>query len=181
VLCLDADEALSKESSQEIFSLVRSKRFTYDSFAIPRKTFHLGQWIMHGGWYPDYQIRFFCKTKCQWSSDSLHEQVVGGKTGFLQKPLEHFAFEDLFDQVRTNNKYSSLGARSLSHKMTRFSMFQLLVKPIVKFIECYLIKKGFKDGMPGYIIAVGAAYSVFLKYAKLWEAKRFEVAKKESS
>jgi hypothetical protein len=25
------------------------------------------------------------------------------------------------------------------------------------------------DGLPGFIIAVGAAYSVFLKYAKLWE------------
>ena len=30
---------------------------------------------------------------------------------------------------------------------------------------------GFRDGLPGFIISVGAAYSVFLKFAKLWEAE----------
>jgi hypothetical protein len=32
-----------------------------------------------------------------------------------------------------------------------------------------LIKGGFRDGLPGIVIAIGAAYSVFLKFAKLWE------------
>jgi glycosyltransferase involved in cell wall biosynthesis len=171
VLCLDADEALSKELSLELFNLIKSKRFTSDAFAIPRKTFHLGQWIMFGGWYPDYQVRFFCKTKCQWSMDSLHEHVESTTVGHLQKPLEHYAFDDLYDQVRTNNKYSTLGMRSLQQKKVEFHLSHIIVKPIVKFLECYFIKKGFKDGVPGYIIAVGAAYSTFLKYAKLWEAQ----------
>jgi glycosyltransferase involved in cell wall biosynthesis len=170
VLCLDADEALSKESSQELFGLIKAKRFTHDSFAIPRKTFHLGKWIMHGGWYPDYQVRFFRKTKCQWSNDSLHEHVEGSGVGFLQNPLEHYAFDDLYDQVRTNNKYSTLGARSLFQKKVSFYTSNLIIKPFIKFIECFIIKKGYKDGIPGYIIAIGAAYSSFLKYAKLWES-----------
>jgi glycosyltransferase involved in cell wall biosynthesis len=169
VLCLDADESLSNGSSQELFSLIKAKRFTNDSFAIPRRTFHLGQWIMHGGWYPDYQVRFFRKTKCQWSNDTLHEHVESSSAGFLEYPLEHCAFADLYDQVRTNNKYSSLGARSLIQKKTKFQLMHIVIKPFVKFIECFLIKKGFKDGIAGYIIAVGAAYSTFLKYAKLWE------------
>jgi glycosyltransferase involved in cell wall biosynthesis len=170
VLCLDADEVLSKELSQELFNLVKYKRFTNDCFAIPRKTFHMGRWIMHGGWYPDYQVRFFKKTSCQWSNDALHEQVEGAPSGFLKHALEHQAFDDLYDQVRTNNKYSSLGARSLEQKKTNFHISHIIVKPFVKFVECYFLKKGFKDGVPGYIIAVGAAYSAFLKYAKLWEA-----------
>lgn len=179
VLCLDADEALSKELSQELFNLVKYKRFTNDSFAIPRKTFHMGRWILHGGWYPDYQVRFFKKTKSQWSNDSLHEHVEGAPFGFLTNALEHQAFDDLYDQVRTNNKYSSLGARSLSQKKTNFHITQIIIKPFVKFIECYLIKKGYKDGIPGYIIAVGAAYSAFLKYAKLWES--YHAPKKQSN
>jgi glycosyltransferase involved in cell wall biosynthesis len=171
VICLDADETLSNKLSQELFNLVKTRRFTHDAFSIPRKTFHLGRWILHGGWYPDYQVRFFCKSKCQWSNDSLHEHVEGANSGFLQNPIEHCAFEDLYDQVRTNNKYSTLGARSLIQKKTNFNITHIIIKPCVKFVECFMIKKGFQDGIPGYIIAIGAAYSTFLKYAKLWETK----------
>ena len=59
-------------------------------------------------------------------------------------------------------------------KGRRFSLFNLIVKPKVKFIETYFWKRGFLDGLPGLIIAVGAAYSVFLKWAKLWEKERLK-------
>ena len=71
--------------------------------------------------------------------------------------------------MRTNDRYSGLLAEALFKKGQGFSFFKLLVKPPSKFFETYLLKKGFLDGLPGFIISVGAAYSVFLKWAKLWE------------
>ena len=36
----------------------------------------------------------------------------------------------------------------------------------------YLLKAGFLDGLPGFVVAVLGSYYVFLKYAKLWELRR---------
>lgn len=81
-------------------------------------------------------------------------------------------FDDLTDQIATNNRYSGLGAENLKNRGRHFHLVLLLVKPASKFVETYVWKRGFLDGMPGFIIAVGAAYSVFLKYSKLWEMEQ---------
>ena len=39
-------------------------------------------------------------------------------------------------------------------------------------IRYYILKLGFLDGMPGLIIAVSTSFTVFVKYAKLWEIER---------
>jgi hypothetical protein len=90
----------------------------------------------------------------------------------LKADLRHYPFENLADQIQTNNRYSSLGALALHENGKRFSSWQLLTKPTVKFIELYLFKGGIWDGWAGYIIAIGGAYSIFLKYAKLWELQK---------
>lgn len=171
VLSLDADEALSPELHAEIEKLLYlSRKDDYDAYSLPRKSFHLGRWICHGGWFPDRQVRLFQKQRAEWQGGEVHEHVHAQRMGRLHQPILHWVFEDLSDQVDTNNKYSTLGALDLLKKKKRPSLSKLIVKPIFKFLEVYFVKKGFLDGMPGFIIAVGAAYSMFLKYAKLWES-----------
>ena len=53
----------------------------------------------------------------------------------------------------------------------RASLVKLLLKPFGKFLETYVLKRGFLDGMAGFIISVNAAHSMFLKYAYLIEAE----------
>lgn len=171
VLNLDADEALSEESQIEIQKLLATP-LAKDAFAFPRLSFHMGRWIRHGGWYPDWQVRLYDRTRANWNDKVLHEKVEAKEVGRLRSPILHWVFKDLADQVRTNDKYSTLGAEQLASKGRSFNLFHLLTKPGVKFVECYLWKLGFLDGLPGFIIAVGAAYSVFLKWSKLWEAQR---------
>lgn len=186
VLCLDADEALSKELQLEIYQLFNQKNtgplkveinFNSESnlkegYRCPRKSFHLGRWLWHGGWYPDFQTRLFHKNKMHWKHEIVHESVQGKEVGDLKSDLEHYPFDDLSDQVLTNNKYSSLGAEALLLQNKKAHLWQLLVKPMTKFIELYIFKRGYLDGIPGYIIAISAAYSYFLKYAKLWEMQK---------
>jgi hypothetical protein len=137
-------------------------------------SYHLGRWIRHGGWYPDWQVRLYDRRQANWSEDGLHEKVRAASTGYLTRPILHWVFKDLSDQVATNNRYSTLGAETLSKSGRRFYLFNLIVKPKVKFFETYIWKRGFLDGLPGFIIAVGAAYSVFLKWAKLWESEKLK-------
>lgn len=173
ILSLDADEALS----MELVSELQEKFATLDpeaGYLFPRRSFHLGRWINHGGWYPDYQLRLFNKDKSQWNSADLHEKVEVKKRLKMAKDLQHWVFDDLSDQVVTNDRYSTLGAKQLAAVGKKFSFFKLLTKPVSKFVETYIVKRGFMDGLPGFIISVGASYSIFLKFAKLWEMERVQ-------
>ncbi len=171
ILSLDADEALGPEAQDELKSLLRGG-LNVEAYAFPRLSFHMGRWIRHGGWYPDWQTRLFDRRHANWSEDSLHEKVEHKTSARLNSPILHWVFHDLKDQVQTNNHYSTLGAEQLRARGQRFSLFFLITKPWVKFVETYFWKRGFLDGVPGFVIAVGAGYSIFLRWAKLWEAER---------
>ena len=172
ILSLDADEALSKELQNEIKELLKEP-LNYDAYKMPRLSFHLGRWIKHGGWYPDKKIRLFNRKKAYWGGYNPHDKViVNGSVGELKGDILHYVFKDLRHNVDTNNSYSSIMAEDLYKKGKKFSIIKLLLKPIGKFLEVYIYKRGFLDGMPGFIIAVGASYSMFLKFAKLWELQK---------
>ncbi len=171
VIFLDADEALTPKLSEEIKTLFKAKALDRDAYEFPRLSIHLGKEIRHGGWYPDRQKRFFNKTRCQWSDVQIHEELVAPKVGRLSGSMMHWPFKDLAHQIQKNNHYSTLQACELHNRGIRFSCFKFWFKPVSKFVECYLLKQGFRDGMAGLIIALGAAYSVHLKWSKLWEMR----------
>lgn len=172
VLSLDADEALSPEAQQELQALLTSD-LSHDGYEMPRVSWNLGRWIRHGGWYPDWQLRLFNRKQASWQGgEHVHERVNATNVARLKSPIQHWPFENLAEQVSTNNRYSGLGAKELFSRGKRFSVPKLIWKPISKFLETYFVKLGCLDGMAGFIIAVGAAYSVFMKFAKLWELER---------
>ncbi len=175
IFSVDADERVSSDLATEITQKIGQPPHGLSAFAVPRKTYHLGKWIAHGGWYPNYVVRLFDRTQGRWEGGELHEYwSTTGRLGYVTHPIDHFSFENLADQVSRNNRYSSLGAVVLKKKGQPFSLARLAGKTISKFIETYILKKGFLDGLPGFIIAVSAAYSVFLKWSKLWELERLE-------
>lgn len=174
VISLDADEALSKDAAQEIQEMLAKGTLDQDGYELPRVTYHLGRWIHHGGWYPDHQLRFFHREKCKWSEKEVHERLMADKVGRLKGPILHWSFVDLADQVETINRYSGLMAEEWVKTGKGFSAFNLVLKPVTKFIEQFVVKGGYRDGMPGLIIAMASAFSVFLRFAKLWEKKHLK-------
>ncbi len=177
IISLDADERVTPALEQEIrqlFSTAPEKQLL-PGYSVPRKSHHLGRWIMHGGWYPDRNIRLFNRKHGRWTGTNPHDVIaVEGNPGRLKSPLEHYVFKDLAHNINTNNSYSSISAKILYENGKPPSLGKLLFKPMGKFIETYLVKRGFLDGLPGFIISIGAAYSMFLKYAKLWEHHRIK-------
>ena len=174
VLSLDADEEVSPELKASILELIKNP-LEHEAYEMKRVSFHLGKWIRHGGWYPDKKTRFFNKTKAHWGGYNPHDKViVDGSIGMLEGDLMHYVFDDLRHNIDTNNSYSSIMAEDLAKEGKKFCYLKLFFKPVGKFLEVYIYKRGFMDGMPGFIIAVGAAYSMFLKFAKLWELKKVQ-------
>ena len=171
ILSLDADERVTPLLASEIQEALKEPKA--DAYAVPRHVFYLDRWIDHSGWYPDYKIRLFRRDKAEWGGGNLHETiVVNGDVKYLKGELLHYTFRDLAHHVNTMNNFTSVAAREYIEAGKRFRLTDMLFRPLFMFFKSYILKQGFRDGLPGIIIAVTAGYHVFMKYAKLWELSR---------
>jgi glycosyltransferase involved in cell wall biosynthesis len=176
IFWIDADERPTPELREAIEKLkTEDSKNLADGFWIARRTKHLGHWINHSGWYPDYQMRFYRKAASFWDGIAPHETArVKGKLAILSGEFLHYPKGNLSEQHRKIDYYATLAADYWFQKGRKVGGFYLLFRTFSGFVRSYIIKQGFRDGVPGLIIAVFAAYSVFLKYAKVWERNNKE-------
>jgi hypothetical protein len=66
-----------------------------DSYYIPRRTFWVGTWIKHGGWYPDYSLRLFRRGQVRCEGIIHHSRVAIGSTGQLRNALLHYSYRSV--------------------------------------------------------------------------------------
>ncbi|NTW66626.1 MAG: glycosyltransferase family 2 protein [Nitrospirae bacterium] len=172
ILSLDADEPVERALAEEIRTIISSSN-ACDGYRIPRKTFFLGKWIRHGGWYPDDNLRLFRNGKGRFEERAVHEAVkVAGTVGRTKHAIEHYAYPDLASYMSSINKYSSLAVTEMSQRgITAFKAgwINILLRPLVTFIFKYIFRLGFLDGKQGLVLNMFHAYYVFAKYAKAWE------------
>ena len=173
VLNIDADEEVTETLKNSILQTVNSgPEETSNIYYLQRMTQFCGQWIKHGGWFPDNIGRLYKKDHAHWTEPQVHEKLVTKidrqrpkNPPFLKGLLKHYSFPTVLSQVQTNIKYARLGSKQLTLKnKSRPHFSKIILKPLGKFIECYILKKGLLDGKAGLIIAMNAAYSIFLKY-----------------
>lgn len=175
ILNLDADERMSEELQAEVQSHLAEPKF--DGYSFPRKNIFLGKWMRHGGWYPDETLRLFRKGQGKFGGINPHSNVelpAGSKITSLKYPLVHFTYFTLAQYVGKQYSYADAAARELfeSGKLRSVSPVRIWVKTFWKFIETYLIKRGFLDGTHGLIAALGATFGAYLKQARVWELSR---------
>ncbi len=173
ILNIDADEEVSHELALEIQNtLERETDMSVKGYLLPRLSYYLGRWIRHGGWYPNRQLRLANRQHSKWTEPDVHEEcIVLGAVKPLSADLLHYPFTDIQDQILTNLRFSKLGSERLAKAGEEPSLALLIFKPIGKFLETFVLKMGFLDGIAGLIISVNAAHSIFLKYAYFFEQK----------
>ncbi|MFZ5563936.1 MAG: glycosyltransferase family 2 protein [Thermodesulfobacteriota bacterium] len=169
VLNLDADETVPESLAREMIEAVKQAPASVSAFSMPRLSWYLGRWIRHGGWFPDRKVRLVRRGKGRWIGDGLHEQLMADGDVFqLTRPMHHFVYRNLFDQVATINRFSGLGAKERGATGGWYVVAGLF-HAMGKFLECYVWKLGLLDGLAGLVIAVNSAFYVFLRHAKSWE------------
>jgi glycosyltransferase involved in cell wall biosynthesis len=172
ILSLDADERIPPALAAEIRSVLQQEP-AVRAFRIPRVTFHLGRWIRTTDFYPDFQTRLYDRRAARWRGKYVHESVTAdGPVGRLAGEIEHYSYRDLRDQLDRINLYTSLAARQMHEAGRRSGPLHLLVHPPAAFLRNYILRRGFLDGGVGLLISVLNSYSVFVKFAKLWELER---------
>lgn len=170
VLLMDSDEELSNALIEEIQAEFKNIPEEVCGYEMPRKVFYLGRWINHSGWYPDYKLRLYRKSRGYMGGEDPHEQfILDGEKMKLKNDLLHYSYRDISEQIQTLNKYSDIFAELNEWRPKDF--FKMTIKPPLKFLEVYVAKAGLLDGLPGFAIASMMSYFVFVKYAKLFEKK----------
>ena len=175
VLCLDADERVSPALRAAIESALTQP--AHGAYRFARCNRFLGRYLKHGEGYPDWSLRLFDRRQAGWSDDAVHEKVVAtGSIGRLAGDLLHDSAESLATYLNKQNRYTSLAADMALAAGKRASFSRLALSPIVRFIKFYVVRQGFRDGLPGLIhIAIGCMNS-FLKYAKMLERQNTDAA-----
>jgi glycosyltransferase involved in cell wall biosynthesis len=169
ILSLDADERISPPLAEDIRALMATSP-PAPGYRMPRVTFHLGRWIRSTDWYPNLQLRLYDRRRGQWAGRYVHESVrLDGEPGRLGGEILHYAYRDLSHHVQTMDRYTSLAAQELLESGRRAGWLDLAVHPPAAFLRNYLLRGGFRDGVPGLIVSAMNARYVGLKFAKLWE------------
>lgn len=170
VLFLDSDEEVSPALRDEILAALQPGDTQTVGYEFPRQVFYLGRWIRHGEWYPDVKLRLFKKDYGRTEGQEPHDKVVvRGPVRRLKNPIWHYTYDDLADHINTLNRFSTITAEQRFAQGFSFHWTEMLLHPIGRFLKCYLLKQGFRDGKHGLTIALMASYGAFLKYAKQWE------------
>ncbi len=172
ILSLDADERIPPGLGAEIRGVLETEP-PARAFRAPRVSFYLGRWIRTTDFYPDFQTRLYDRRVARWRGQYVHESVgTEGPVGRLQHEIEHYSYRDLRDQVDRINHYTTLAARQMYESGRRSGPLHLLVHPPAAFLRNYVLRRGLLDGTTGLLISLANSYSVFLKFAKLWELQR---------
>ncbi len=139
---------------------------------IARKNEFLGQWIKHGGFWPDPKLRLFRRGSGRFEDRAVHEIVtVNGPTARLQQgALLHHCYPTISDYIQHMNRYSTLGAEmAVAEGRTGFGVVNIAVRPLVTFLYNYFFRLGFLDGRKGLLLHLYHSVYVSWKYAKVWE------------
>jgi glycosyltransferase involved in cell wall biosynthesis len=189
ILSLDADEEVGDVARSFILRVLSGSHEVLSlsaGFWFSRRNYFLGRWIRHGGFYPDSKLRLLKRGRGRFEDRAVHEDVKlqpdqqaydaslhydsGGRFDII-----HHSYPTLSDYIEHMNRYSSLGAEMLvaeGKAKVRFSIINIVLRPLATFVYNYFFRLGFLDGREGLLLHLYHAVYVSLKYAKAWELSR---------
>ena len=169
VLSIDADERVPDALAREIRSTMGSSR--HDAYRINRKTYFLGRYLRHGGWYPDRVVRLARRDKARFTDDAVHERLdVSGGIGDLHNDMLHMSYRTVDDVLAKQRRYALLSAQVRRQRGTQGGLANALLRSHAAFLKHYFLQCGFLDGAHGFVAARSKAQETFWRYlAAGWE------------
>ncbi len=171
VLSLDADERLSHQAAADLHAALRSPGDAV-GFSFPRLSTWLGTPLRHGRWYPDRKVRLVRRGQARWVGDDPHDRLAAeGPVRPLGGDILHVPYRDLSEHLSTIDRYSRVHAEALAKRGELSRWWDVVGRPPLHFVDAYLLRAGFLDGIPGFAVAGLGATHVMLKWLRLWQLR----------
>lgn len=177
ILVLDADERMTERLANKLRELTRGD--TCDVVAFWNLYWYFGGWIRHGGFFNGQWRRFFRRRVYLETYSVTDEQVhhnfesLTRATAILQLPKEyhirHYAYPTVEKYLsKTLGTYARIEGEQYVQGGRHFSLVRMLGEPLKEFIMRYLVRRGFLDGMRGFILACLYSGYRFCVWANIW-------------
>lgn len=170
VLFLDCDEVLSDTLRANIATAIKNEEC--NGFKLKYVSFFMGRWIKHA-WGMDWHTRLIRRGKAAWTGHDVHETLE------CQEPVKkidgdayHYTYINYEQHMTKGVHYAALGAQSLCKRGKKIRFYMLFANPLWCFLKHYVVKLGFLDGFPGFIISLTSLHHNFYKYLIAWEMQR---------
>ncbi len=168
ILFIDADERVSSALWYEIMQHTSEAIDDCIGYYIKRQDTMWGRTLKHGEVGNIVLLRLAKKNTGKWEG-SVHEQwKVRGKTKLLKNSLDHFPHPTVAEFLREISYYTDIRSQELFKKNVKSSWLSIIIYPKSKFILNYFFKRGFQDGLAGFVFAMMMTLHSFLVRSKLW-------------
>ncbi|WP_266158194.1 glycosyltransferase family 2 protein [Dyella silvatica] len=179
ILNLDADETLSAGTREVIEHALVAPR--YAGYRLPRR--ELLFWKVQHRWgRRNGLLRLFDRRHGRMNHVEVHSAVeLDGPVKTLRRA--DFVNHGDVDISTRMNKINGYTTRMVAHKLRkkqRFTGLRRVFYPPWFFVRQYIGKRYFLDGWAGFIASMTGAFYVFLKYAKLHEARQVAALRKRA-
>lgn len=172
VFFVDADERVSDSLREEVTKLLSYKVTRSLGFYLKRRDFIWGRKLKHGETGNIKLLRLGKKDAGKWRR-AVHEAwEVEGPTETLRNPLSHYSHQTLREFLADIDWMSTLHAEENKKEGKRSNLFKIIFFPKLKFIDSWILKLGFLDGVPGLLVAFLMSFHSYLAWSKLWLAQR---------
>ncbi|WP_313114600.1 glycosyltransferase family 2 protein [Aequorivita sediminis] len=162
VLFIDADERVTHSLEAEILETIENPK--HGGYKINFPHFYMNRFLYH---HSDDVLRLV-KRKGAKFTGSVHEKLhCSGSVGKLKNKMLHFTYKGLDNYIQKKESYAWFQAQQLFEKGKKATWFHLFIKPTYRFFRSFVLKGGFRDGVPGLTVAAVNAYGVFERYVKL--------------
>ena len=171
VLHLDADEVVPPGLRDELVEIAAG-RGGRPAYRVASKMMFQGRWLRHAGMYPAYQVRFGRRDRLRFVQvgHGQRETLPAEEVGTLQHALEHYSFsKGLHEWFAKHNQYSSDEAaealrgadaavdwrglaaadRTRRRRALKALAARLPMRPALRFLYMYALRRGFLDGRAG--------------------------------
>lgn len=175
ILGLDCDEVVSDEMRDSIKYAFKNFLQTGNSasaFSFNRRTWFMGQWIMHGDWYPDRQVRLFRRAQGRWGGKEPHHKLVmDGVRQHLRGDILHFSHRSLSDYHSKIQLFTDRFVAESAPSHAGSGGFSISARAAWRFFRAYVLRRGFLDGWIGFYLALSQAFFSAHRHWSLREAQ----------
>lgn len=171
VLFLDSDETVTPELASEIREMIITGS-GIQGYRVKRDDWFMGKKLRFGETAHVRLLRLGRQGSGQWARPIHEVWDVRGPIGELKHPLRHHAHQSMISMVGKIDRYASIEAAHRAQVgtmgITR-CLLEMMIYPTSKFIQNFILRLGFLDGMPGLFMALMMSYHSVLVRAHLVE------------
>lgn len=171
VFILDADERITPQLADEIRRVVSVPK--HSGYWVYRLNHFMGHPVRFGPWKNDSCLRLFQRDVGRYLGLTDHAEVKlsSGTAGSLHERLTHYTCDSYSQYLPKIERYADVQARIWHAEGRRAKLRHLLFRFPLRFLQGYIGRLGFLDGLAGLQVCMLVAYLSWLKQAFLWQLR----------